>query len=195
MASYLSYLYTPKKPVETGDVTVAVAESVTAGALSTSLCSEPGASDYFKGGIIAYSKNSKKDILSVDTDFAEMNNFGNPFTTAEMARAVVKQLKSRIGIATTGYSLPVKREESLDKKECALDIKIPYAYICIYDSLMDTITITHVEYTKYDSTSNKSIQKASAQALFALEAHRMYDKLVMKIKENEKKEKENILRE
>ena len=83
------------------DISVSVAESVTAGAVCNSICSEPGASGYFKGGITAYSIASKKEILGIDTSFAEANNFANPLTTIELAKAIVKMFKSRYGISTT----------------------------------------------------------------------------------------------
>jgi hypothetical protein len=182
MSTLLNYLWTTEKydyDINTEDITVSVAESVTAGALSNSLCSEPGASKMFTGGIVAYSINSKKDILGVDVKYAELNNFANPFTTCEMAKAVVKKLKSRIGIATTGYSLPYKRDAT--SIECGLDIKIPYACICLYDSIRDIDQTITVYYTDYDPNGNQKIQKASAQAKFALVAHNMFNEYVQGI--------------
>ena len=165
--------------------TVSVAESVTAGALANSLCSEPGASSYFNGGIVAYSIASKKDILNVDVNYAESHNFANPFTTAEMARAVVKMLKSRIGIATTGYSLPMKRMADEKTNVCELNIVIPYAYICLYDSFTDEEITYKIEYDSYSGVGNQAVQKASAQALFALKAHKLYNTYVEKMKKKE----------
>lgn len=181
MTSYFAswFAQQPKIPVNPPELTVSVAESVTAGALANSLCSEPGASKYFKGGIVAYSIASKKDILGVDTSYAEKNNFANPFTTAEMAKAVTKMLKSRFGIATTGYSLPKFQEA--DETHCALDIKIPYACICLYDSYLDVSISITVEYKKYTHNSNQTVQKASAQAMFALEAHNLYKDYISKL--------------
>lgn len=161
------------------DVSVAVAESVTAGALSNALCSEPGASGYFKGGIVAYSIASKKDILNIDIAYAEKNNFANPFTTAEMARAAAKMLNARIGIATTGYSLPFERAESAEC--CAISVKIPYAYICLYDSYTGQEIIKKVEFTRYDPNANQTMQKASAQTKFAVEGISLYNKAVQQI--------------
>jgi PncC family amidohydrolase len=187
MTSYISSWFTGgSKPhkitIDSNDVTVSVAESVTAGALANTLCSAPGASSYFNGGIVAYSIASKKDILGVDVVYAEQHNFANPFTTAEMAKAVVKMLKSRIGIATTGYSLPLKRAADEKTGVCELNVEIPYAYICMYDSATDSEFITKVEYTSYDAKGNQAIQKAAAQAHFALKAHKMYTEYVEKIK-------------
>lgn len=155
------------------DMSVAVAESVTAGALCNSLCAEPGASSYFKGGITAYSIASKKEILGIDTTYAEQHNFANPFTTAEMAKAAAKMFKSRFGISTTGYSLPYQRPENKEKNECALDVQVPYAYICLYDALTGEELVVQ-EYYPYDVSVSKSFQRASAQAKFAIRATELY---------------------
>lgn len=163
-----------RKATHTGyDITVAVAESVTVGALSSTLCTKEGSSIYFKGGIVAYSISSKKDILGIDTKYAEQNNFANPFTTLEMARSVAKMFKSRFGIATTGYSLPLTREANPERGECALDIKNPYAYICLYDSVADNNIIHRVDY-EYSEHESKIIQRATVQAKVALEGKKMF---------------------
>jgi len=161
--------------------TVAVAESVTAGALSNSLCTEPGASTYFVGGIVAYSINSKKELLDIDIKYAEQNNFANPFTTAEMARSITKKFNSRIGIATTGYSLPISRPENKERGECALEIVDPYAYICLYDAKTKHEIIQRVDH-KYDDGLSKYLQRATMQTKVAIEGKKMYIEYVVKNK-------------
>jgi len=173
MKNIFEYFWLKKKEPELDEFTVSVAESVTAGALSNSLCAEPGASKYFKGGIIAYSINSKKEILGVDIKYAEKNNFANPFTTFEMAKSVANMFNSRIGMATTGYSLPTSRDENLEKGECLLDIKVPYAFICLYDSKTGDQIINKVVF-KYDNTKSDIINKATMQAKVGLEGRRIY---------------------
>jgi PncC family amidohydrolase len=175
MASYISYLFGIKQQADIEDesFTVAVAESVTAGALSNSLCTEPGASTYFKGGIVAYSIASKKELLKIDVKYAEENNFANPFTTSEMAKVITKMFSARIGISTTGYSLPVTRPENKERNECFLEIKVPYAYICLYDSKTGFEKIKRVEFP-YDIDGNKQIQRATMQTKVALEGRKMY---------------------
>jgi PncC family amidohydrolase len=186
MTSIINYFLgsKPQLPnIDKNDVSVSVAESVTAGALANSLCAEPGASKFFKGGIVAYSIASKKEILGVDIKFAESNNFANPFTTSEMARSVAKMFNSRIGLATTGYSLPITRPENKETNECALNITKPYAYICLYDRLTDTETITKVEYV-FDPEGSITMQRASVQVRVALAALKFYNEYAEKIKDN-----------
>ncbi len=162
------------------DTSVSVAESVTAGAVCNSLCAEPGASSYFKGGITAYSIASKKEILGIDTKYAEKHNFANPFTTVEMAKAVTKLFKSRFGIATTGYSLPFHRPENKDREECELNIDVPYAYICLYDARTNE-EITIKEEVPYDPNGSKAVQRANLQARIAILATKLYKEKVEKI--------------
>jgi PncC family amidohydrolase len=180
----LSYLFGSSKPnvptINPVDVTVSCAESVTAGALANSLASEPGASKYFKGGIVAYNASSKKELLGIDTAYAELHNHANPFTTAEMAKAIVGKFKTRIGIATTGYSLPFHREENKEADECELHIDKPYAYICLYDVLLDK-NITIKEEFDYDPTQPRSLQRAMVQAKVSIKATQLYRDYVKKL--------------
>ena len=153
--------------------TVSVAESVTAGALTNTISSEPGASKFFLGGITTYSIQSKKDILSIDIEYAEKNNFANVFTTSEMARAACKMFGSRIGMSTTGYSLPIKRDEDKELGLCALNVEHPYAYVCLYDSATDHEMIKKITFT-YNPKSSDRVQRASVQTRVALEGREMY---------------------
>ena len=178
------YFFGPSDPViDPSDVSVSVAESVTAGALCNSLCSEPGSSKYFKGGITAYSIASKQEILGIDMKLAEQHNYATPFTTVEMAKAAVKLFKSRYGLATTGYSLPYYRKENKEKNECELNITTPYAYICIYDALTNK-DITVREDFKYNPQESKAIQRANMQAITALLATKLYNEQVIKNSKN-----------
>ena len=176
MSLIYNYIFGKKEePIfDKSDVTVSVAESITAGTLSNTLCSEPGASKFFKGGVIAYSINSKKEILGIDIDYAEKNNFANPITTSDMARSVALMFKSRFGISTTGYSLPTYREENKELGLCKLDIKQPYAYICLYDRLLDVEIMVKEEY-HYDEDHDQKMQRAYVQVKVALKAQKIYE--------------------
>jgi len=162
-------------------ITVSVAESITAGAVATILCSEPGSSAYFKGSIVAYNAASKRDILHLD--ISEKINHANSFTTLEMAKAAVRIFNSRIGLATTGYSLPVQRPES--KNQCALNVIKPYAVICLYDHLRDYHIITQIEF-EYDQNKSRKMQRANVQAKVALETKKMFDNYVSVVSTAEK---------
>lgn len=154
---------------------VSVAESVTAGALSNTLCSEPGSSKFFLGGIIAYNMETQKTLLDVDEKYAELNNFANPFTTYTMAKNVTNIFQSRIGISTTGFSLPLYRKEDLDNGKCEINVKTPYAYICLYDALLGMHKIFQVSNDDYSETGNQRVQRAQMQAKIALKSKKIFE--------------------
>jgi hypothetical protein len=160
-------------------LSVSVAESVTAGALSNTLCSEPGSSKFFLGGIIAYNMDTQKKLLDVDEKYAELNNFANPFTTYTMAKNVTNIFNSRIGISTTGFSLPMFRPADLENDKCEINVDIPYAYICIYDALLDKIKIYKLSNDLYTEDKNQKIQRAQMQAKIAIKSKILFEEYCM----------------
>ena len=90
--------------------TLAVAESLTGGALAAQLVGVPGASEVFVGGVIAYRNEVKAHLLGVDRQ--ELDALG-PVTEAvaiAMAQGVRSALESTneatFGVATTGVAGP-----------------------------------------------------------------------------------------
>lgn len=156
------------------EISVAVCESVTAGALINLICSEPGASQYFRGGIVPYNTQSKAKLLNVADKTIEETDHANPFITWYMAIAAINKFDARIGLATTGYSLPTKREEDPETGFCALDITTPKACICLYDALEDIKIIRHFE-IPIDPDLQKKVQRATVQTRIAIAAHHMYE--------------------
>jgi len=86
--------------------TLAVAESCTGGFLSHQITSIPGSSDYFKGGIIAYSNEIKVSQLGVLRDTIQKYGAVSEETVAEMANRVREKYNADIGIATSGIAGP-----------------------------------------------------------------------------------------
>jgi nicotinamide-nucleotide amidase len=86
--------------------TVAVAESCTGGTLGRLITSVPGSSDYFKGGVIAYSNSIKTDLLAVESTLISEKNV----VSHEVARAMAIGARSQFGadwaISTTGIAGP-----------------------------------------------------------------------------------------
>lgn len=156
-------------------LTVSVAESVTAGALSNTICSEPGSSKFFLGGIVAYNMTTQEKLLNIDRKFAETHNFANPFTTLSMAKNVTKIFNSRIGISTTGFSLPTYRPANKELGICEIDVKKPFALICLYDKEKDYNKIHTIYNNNYDESSNKKIQRAMMQSKIALECKKIFE--------------------
>lgn len=87
-------------------LTLAVAESCTGGLLSAMITSVAGSSEYFIGGVIAYSNDIKVRLLGVsETTIAEVGAV-SARTAAEMAVGVMARLGSDVGISVTGIAGP-----------------------------------------------------------------------------------------
>jgi nicotinamide-nucleotide amidase len=86
-------------------LTLAVAESLTGGLIASRLVSVPGASAWFRGGIVAYSSDVKFSMLDVPV---------GPVVSAEaasaMAIAVRRQLGADIGLSVTGVAGPTEQD-------------------------------------------------------------------------------------
>ncbi|NOX44119.1 MAG: CinA family protein [Caldiserica bacterium] len=87
-------------------LTLAVAESCTGGLLSSLITDVPGSSDYFRGGIVAYSNAVKERVLGVPGDVLATVGAVSAECARAMAEGVRGLLKADIGIATTGIAGP-----------------------------------------------------------------------------------------
>jgi nicotinamide-nucleotide amidase len=87
-------------------LTIAVAESCTGGMLGERITSVPGSSDVFRGGVIAYHNDVKRDALGVGQD--DMTTFGavSEQVALQMAAGVRGRMGADIGIAITGIAGP-----------------------------------------------------------------------------------------
>jgi|GEM_PF-734923 len=90
------------------DLTIAVAESVTAGYLQMFLSQAEGATQFFQGGITAYNTGQKVKHLGVEPIHALSCNAVSPEVAAQMAQGVCTLFNSSVGLAVTGYAAPVQ---------------------------------------------------------------------------------------
>ncbi len=86
--------------------TLAVAESCTGGGLGAMITEIPGSSDYFMGGVIAYSNQVKICMLNVDQECIEEFGAVSETVAKEMAVGVQQKLWSSWGISITGIAGP-----------------------------------------------------------------------------------------
>ncbi|HWA11165.1 MAG TPA: CinA family protein [Opitutaceae bacterium] len=87
-------------------LTLAVAESLTCGRVQARVGMISGASEFFLGGITAYSLSQKVKHLGVDRVAAGAVNGVSAEIASQMARGVCAMFGSDVGIATTGYAEP-----------------------------------------------------------------------------------------
>ena len=85
---------------------LAVAESCTGGLMGHRLTNVPGSSDYFVGGITAYSYEAKHRLL--DVSWETLNRLGavNRETVLQMARGARQALGADIAISVSGIAGP-----------------------------------------------------------------------------------------
>jgi nicotinamide-nucleotide amidase len=82
-------------------LTLGLAESVTGGLIASRLVNVPGASTWFRGGVVSYASEVKFEVLGVPN---------GPVVTADaalaMAEGAARVLRSDIGLAVTGVAGP-----------------------------------------------------------------------------------------
>ena len=87
-------------------MTLSTAESCTGGGVAALITSVPGSSEYFKGGIVAYSNEAKTSLLHVSPETLEKHGAVSQETVIEMARGAMDALKTDCAIATSGIAGP-----------------------------------------------------------------------------------------
>jgi nicotinamide-nucleotide amidase len=87
-------------------LSLAVAESLTAGRVQALVAAESGASNFFVGGITAYSLAQKVKHLGVDRASARRVNAVSAEVAEQMARGACALFGADIGVGTTGYAEP-----------------------------------------------------------------------------------------
>ena len=88
------------------NLTLATAESCTAGSIASVITAIPGSSRFYKGGIIAYSNEVKTDLLGVNPDILEKNGAVSEETVIEMVKGAMKSMNADCAVATSGIAGP-----------------------------------------------------------------------------------------
>lgn len=108
-------------------LTLGVAESVTGGIIASRISALPGASDVFRGAIVAYDPDVKHRVLGVPA---------GPVVTEEAAAAMAQGARRVLGVdvalATTGAAGPTETEN------------IPVGTVCLAVAIGDRVSATTV---------------------------------------------------
>ena len=88
------------------NISLAIAESCTAGLLASKIVSVSGASSFFKGGIIAYQNDIKINILGVSKSLIKDKSEVCHEVVEQMAKNVRNKFSSDFSLATSGYAGP-----------------------------------------------------------------------------------------
>ncbi len=115
------------------NLTVATAESCTAGYIAKRITDIPGASSVFKHGIITYANEVKEKALGVSHRTLSEHGAVSEETAREMAAGIRRVTGADIGISVTGFAGPDADEEgkapgliytALDAEDCRICHKI-----------------------------------------------------------------------
>lgn len=105
--------------------TVAVAESCTGGLLAEKITSVPGASAYFKGGVVTYATQTKVDILKVSQTVIKEHSVVSEPVAKAMAENAKKLFNTDFAIATTGNAGPTKGDSEEEVGTVFIGIATP----------------------------------------------------------------------
>lgn len=86
--------------------TVSTAESCTGGRIAEAIIAVPGASKYFKGGIICYVNEVKENLLGVSHELLEEKTAVCEEVAIAMVKGACKTLKTDYAVAATGIAGP-----------------------------------------------------------------------------------------
>ena len=86
--------------------TVGTAESCTGGRIAEAIIAVPGASKYFKGGIISYVNEIKESLLGVSAEVLEEKTAVCEEVAIQMVKGACKALNTDYAISATGFAGP-----------------------------------------------------------------------------------------
>ena len=87
-------------------LTLGVAESCTGGMLGERITAVPGSSDVFRGGVIAYHNDVKRDALGVRQEDLDAHGAVSEAVARQMASGVRERTGADIGVSITGIAGP-----------------------------------------------------------------------------------------
>jgi len=109
---------------------LALAESCSGGLMAARVTNLPGSSDYFLGGIVAYTYEAKEELLGVDSELLEEKGAVSPEVAEAMAIGALERFQADVAVAITGIAGPTGG--SAEK---------PVGYVCFHARRADGASI------------------------------------------------------
>lgn len=92
--------------LQSKNLTLATAESCTAGLLAACLTHVPGASDWFRGGVVVYSNDLKQSLAGVKPETLRRCGAVSREVALELASGARKRCGADLGVGITGIAGP-----------------------------------------------------------------------------------------
>lgn len=105
--------------------TLSIVESCTGGKIAENITAHSGASNYFKGGLVAYATDSKIDVLKVNPELIKAHSVVSNQVAEAMAENVRQLFASDYGLATTGNAGPTKGDSESEIGTVCIAIATP----------------------------------------------------------------------
>ena len=86
--------------------TLGTAESCTGGRIAESIIATPGASEYYKGGIVSYTNEIKERLLGVSHQVLEEQTAVCEEVARQMVQGAINVLQVDVAVAVTGIAGP-----------------------------------------------------------------------------------------
>jgi len=86
--------------------TLSIAESCTGGLICDRITDVSGSSDYFMGGMVNYSNESKAKHLGISLGYIKRYGAVSPQVARKMSQGVQKAFNTTFGLSTTGVAGP-----------------------------------------------------------------------------------------
>ena len=86
--------------------TLATAESCTGGLVGHAVTQVPGISQWYRGGVVAYSNDAKADLLDVPQELFDTVGAVSREVAEAMARGAAQRLAAQVGVGITGVAGP-----------------------------------------------------------------------------------------
>jgi nicotinamide-nucleotide amidase len=103
-----------------------LAESCSGGLLAARITDLAGASEYFAGGVVAYSNEAKAELLGVDPQLIEAKGAVSPEVAEAMAVGALERFDADVAVSVTGIAGPGGGSEEK-----------PVGYVCFNARLAD----------------------------------------------------------
>lgn len=135
-------------------LTLATAESCTGGNIAHTITAVPGSSEYFKGSVVAYSNEVKRNLLGVKAETLDSFGAVSEQVASQMAEGAAKAIGTECAIATSGIAGPGGAVEGKPVGTVCISVKTPKS----------TLAITR----HFPGTRDRVIDRATTEGLIML---------------------------